>query len=120
VTVSPGHSATFKMTVSANTTLAGNVTFQCSGPPADATCAFNPASLSVEAGQSGSVALAITTQPATRAQTNSGKVFLFRRILACSSGPRRHTTSEAKPAPSSLRFRCCLAIRWLWRWWLRQ
>jgi hypothetical protein len=77
VTVSPGQSANLKLTVSADATLTGNVTFKCSGLPAEATCAFNPASLSVAAGQSGSVALAITTQAATRAQTNSGSSSLF-------------------------------------------
>ena len=72
VTVSPGQSASFKMTVSANATLTGNVTFQCSGLPTEATCTFNPASLSVAAGQSGSVALAIATKAATSAQASPG------------------------------------------------
>lgn len=69
-TVSPGQSATYKMTVSANATLTGNVAFQCSGLPAEAACTFNPASLSVAAGQSGSVALAITTKAPATAQTS--------------------------------------------------
>jgi hypothetical protein len=72
VTVSPGQSASFKMTVAANATLTGNVTFQCSGLPSEAACTFNPASLSVAAGQSGNVALAITTKAATSAQTSPG------------------------------------------------
>jgi hypothetical protein len=77
VTVSAGQSASLKMTVVANVTLAGNVTFQCSGLPAKAACTFNPATLTVAASQSGSVALAITTQSSTSAQTSSnGSPFL--------------------------------------------
>jgi hypothetical protein len=77
VTVSPGQSASFKMAVSANATLTGNVTFQCSGLPAEAACAFNPASLSVAAGQSGSVTLAITTKAPTTAQASPGSSPFF-------------------------------------------
>jgi hypothetical protein len=69
-TVSPGQSASLKIMVSANATLAGSVTFQCSGLPAEAACTFNPSSLTVAAGQSGSVTLAITTQAATSAQAS--------------------------------------------------
>jgi len=72
VTVSPGQSANLKMTVSANATLTGNVTFQCSGLPSQAACTFSPSSLTVAAGQSGSVALTISTQSATKAQTSPG------------------------------------------------
>jgi hypothetical protein len=72
VAVSAGQSAALKVNVTANSFLAGSVTFQCSGLPAEAACTFNPATLTVAAGQSGSVALAITTQPATSAQTSSG------------------------------------------------
>ncbi len=93
VTVSPGQSASLKMTISANATLTGNVTFQCSGLPAEATCTFNPSSLGAAAGQSGSVTLAITTQAATSAKAIPGIAPFFAgysiAILVLFGIPRR-------------------------------
>ncbi|MBB6146569.1 hypothetical protein HNQ77_004548 [Silvibacterium bohemicum] len=81
VTVSPGQSANVQMTVAANATLAGNLTFQCSGLPSKAACTFSPSTLSVASSQSGGVALTVSTQSTTVAQASFGS---FPFIARCS------------------------------------
>lgn len=63
--VNQGTSGTVSLTVTASGNLNGSVTFQCSGLPSGATCAFAPASLSVVAGKAASDTLTIGTAAAS-------------------------------------------------------
>ena len=67
LTIAKGSSANLTLSIAANAGLSGNVTFACSGLPAEAACAFAPATMNVAAGQTATDTLTISTTAATAA-----------------------------------------------------
>jgi hypothetical protein len=63
-TVAPGQDATTALTLTPQNGFSGDVTFNCSGLPSGAACAFSPASVSVN-GAPGTATLSISTTAAT-------------------------------------------------------
>jgi hypothetical protein len=97
--VTKGRSGTLTFTAATNSTLAGSVTFACSGLPSESTCAFSPASLTLADSASASSTMTITTTPASSAVKKSasgspslpfGAVATASLILVCL--PRKRLT----------------------------
>jgi hypothetical protein len=65
LTLPKGQSGTVILTLAANATLNSTYSFQCTGLPAESTCTFQPASLTVASGSSGQTTLTISTKAAT-------------------------------------------------------
>jgi hypothetical protein len=59
--VTNGQTAPYQLVVTPVGISAGTLTFSCSGLPANSSCTFNPASVQVSAGATGSVGLSIAT-----------------------------------------------------------
>jgi hypothetical protein len=98
LSVTRGQTVKAQLTVTANGSLSGAVTFACSGLPAESTCSFAPASLTATPGQASSTTLTIsTTAPSsairelvlmTKARGMTALAFLL--IVPVCSGRRRH------------------------------
>ncbi|MGI8772289.1 MAG: FG-GAP-like repeat-containing protein [Acidobacteriaceae bacterium] len=71
LTIAKGSSANLTLSIAANAGLSGNVTFTCSGLPAEAACTFAPATMNVAAGQTATDTLTISTTAATAASVRS-------------------------------------------------
>ncbi len=68
VTVASGQTGSFSLTISPLSGAgAGTFSFSCGTMPADAACSFNPASLAVAAGGSGTETVSVTTSQTTSA-----------------------------------------------------
>lgn len=80
ITLSAGQSGMVTLSIAANAGLSGNVSFACTGLPAESACSFSPATLAASPGQTSSATLTITTtapssarmQPPVR--TNTAKL----------------------------------------------
>ncbi len=66
-TVASGQTATYTLTLAPNGGMASTFTFQCSALPEYAACVFNPASLAVMEGSSGTESVQITTAQSSAA-----------------------------------------------------
>ena len=72
-TVAAGQAASYALSLSAANGYNGTLAFKCLGLPANATCAFNPASLALAGGNTASVTVAIATQPVQTAASGLHK-----------------------------------------------
>jgi hypothetical protein len=61
LTLIQGQTGVVTLSLAANTTFAGTVTFSCTGTPGESTCSVNPGTVRLTAGQSGTATLVIAT-----------------------------------------------------------
>jgi hypothetical protein len=95
VSVSIGQQGVATLTVAANATFSGNISFTCSGLPANATCSVNPSQVTLTAGSNATATLVVGTT--TSAATNQQPLIPFSGFagglslagLVCCLGRRR-------------------------------
>ena len=92
ITVTPGQTGTAKLAIMASAGLSGMVSFTCSGLPAESTCAFAPAKLTVSPGMESTTTLSISTTAPAAAAAHAGRTMLALGLLCiiplCSGGRR--------------------------------
>lgn len=98
LTVTQGQSGTATLTVVANAAYSGTVTFTCSGLPANASCAFTPASIQIAPGQTLTENLVLSTSMTPSAST------------------RTKSQSLSSSAAEFAAFLCVLVLPWGKRW----
>lgn len=102
-TVNSGQTANYNLSVVGTPGFTGTVTFSCSGAPANASCAVNPASTTVAKGATATFTVTVTTQTTTVAKLEprqgSGRrgalalLAIFAMPLIAFGGRRRATLS---------------------------
>jgi hypothetical protein len=84
LTIQRGQTGFATISVQANATFAGTVSFACTGAPAEATCTVSPTSVTLVAGQSSSVSVVIaTTQPNNTSALSMNRDGRLSGISAC-------------------------------------
>ena len=73
-TVTAGQAGTYQLALTPTAGYTGTLSFSCNSLPANASCSFNPASLSLSSGNSGSVSVTIATEAQASAFNSVGRL----------------------------------------------
>jgi Bacterial Ig-like domain (group 3)/FG-GAP-like repeat len=83
LTVKAGQSGSTTLSVAGNAGFSGSINFSCTGLPANATCSFSPASLSLSGTAAGTTTLTVATGPTATAALEMGSPGRPFTLAAC-------------------------------------